>query len=333
MPYLCSGCGEKVIPPANKSKIICVSCGVLTDLRSQGFIINYEQENQFENKLQLDDKNINFSEKQMDNKETVHTTTDNNYTIHEKAKQVLTKLVPSDYQSSNQDDGLGYSITNANDFFCPGCGKVMESSQIICIECGYHIEKGNKVHRKHTPLNRNWIEGLDRNLRIFYATISTFCLALFAIITSQIGLIDVFSASFLVFLTSIQVSYLVGTYGMCALHRNSKGKITVSRRLWLSFIQINKKNISLEGHDGIKLIQTAHAGTIEYLILFVLLIPFIFPAIIWYFAVIEGTIFEVALTRDMGRSVDILFRSRNEIQAKEIAVLLNQITKLPLNQR
>ena len=329
MQYLCSGCGGLINPPANKSKIICVFCGVLTDLRSQGFIHHYEQEK----KLQLNDTIINLTADQINNKETDHATNDLTYPIHKRENQVLTKVVPSDYQSSNQDDGLGYSLTNANDFFCPGCGKVMESSQIICISCGYHIEKGNKVRRKHATLNRNWIEGPNRNLRLFCATISTFCLIIIAIGTSQSGFIESFSACTMVFLASIQVSYLVGTYGMCALHRNSKGKITVSRKVWLSFIQINTKHIPLEGHDGIKLIQTANAGTIEYLIFFILFIPFIFPAIIWYFAVIQGTIFEVSLTKDMGRSVDVLFRSRNETQAKEIAILLNQITKLPLNQR
>lgn len=333
MSFICLGCGEKLKQTGKKTKIICQSCGVLTDLRDQGFVQLQESNGQINHFSRINpsiEKNqahnqINENESQVSG--------DPSDSDSKKEKHLLSKIVPNDYQSSNADDGLGYSLTNSSDFYCPGCGKIMESVQIVCLNCGYHIDKGNKLRRKHVVISRQWIEGLNKNTRIMIAIASFFLFVLVSIATINLGYVDLMHSCTALFFASLQIVYLTGTYGTCLLNRSSKGKVIIARITWVGFIPISNKIIPSEGHDGIKLTQAAHAGTIEYLIFFILFIPFIFPAIIWYFSVIQGTTFEVALTKDMGRSVDFLFRSRNENQAKEIAVLLSQISKLPLNQR
>ena len=334
MPYLCGGCGGILTAIEKKSKVLCHSCGVLTDLRIQGYNPSAQNEasidcipkgealpevnhNQHNSNMQLIQPIDLIISEQPETKKNV----------------VIRKILPEDYQSSTEDDGMGYGLTNSNDFYCPACNKIMESAQIICLFCGYHLEKQNKIKRKHKVINTSWNEGVSKHKRIILAIISAFALSIAAIVTSITGMIDITGASIIILTAGFQFIFLFGTHGELNLHRNGKGIISLQRNYWVAFIQTNKKNIPVEGHDGIKLIQTAHAGTIEYIIGLILLIPFVFPAVIWYVAIIHGTTFEVALTRDMGRSVDTLFKSRDESKAKDIAILLNKISKLPLNQR
>jgi hypothetical protein len=320
MPYLCGGCGGILTAIGKKSKVLCHSCGVLTDLRIQGF-----------NPSAQNEVSIDCIQKGEALPEVTHNQHNSNIELIQpidliiseqpetKKNVVIRKILPADYQSSTEDDGMGYGLTNSNDFYCPACNNIMESVQIICLLCGYHLQKQNKIKRKHKVINTSWNEGISKNKRTILALIT--------------GMIDITGASIIILTAGFQFIFLFGTHGELNLHRNAKGIISLQRNYWVAFIQTNKKNIQVEGHDGIKLIQTAHTGTIEYIIGLILLIPFVFPAVIWYIAIIHGTTFEVALTRDMGRSVDTLFKSRNESKAKDIAILLNKISKLPLNQR
>lgn len=333
MPYFCSGCGDILTPKEDKPKLICISCGVLTDLRTQGFL-------PAEPTAVLSDRNNK-------NKPlTAFPSTDTAQDAAQEAQEKVSvsrsiegrtvpvrKVIPEDYQSSKEDDGLGYGLTDAHDFHCPGCGNVMTSTQIVCIACGYHLEKRNRIRRSHKVLRQSWQEGLNRKSRILLSIASIMALVLVGFAAVETGYSGTSGALVLIFIVSSQAVYLIGTHGKLSLSRNSKGKIMLDRYYWIAFVPVDRKKIAVEGHDGIKLTQTAHAGFIEYTIGVILLIPFVFPAICWYLSVIQGTTFEVALTRDMGRSVDTLFKSRDEFKAREIATLLQKISKLPLNQR
>jgi predicted RNA-binding Zn-ribbon protein involved in translation (DUF1610 family) len=331
MPFLCTGCGEILENDGTKVKITCPSCGVMSDIRQQGFtkvaidpISNDDADQPKKSKVPGESKlNSGQTPKIEAPSESI------------KSRRAFKKklVVPEEFVSSNEDDGLAYGLTDSNDFYCPGCESVMDASHTVCLSCGFHIDKGDKVRRRHQPLNQNWCEGWNRSSRMLVAA-TLFLATLIAVIAFvESGASGLAGSLALGFFAFAQILYITGTHGQLELVRNSKGKIRLTRRYFIGFILTAKSSLTTDGHDGIKLVQSSNSGAIEYIIGAILLIPFIFPAMIWYAAVIHGSIFEVALTRDMGRMVNILFRCGNEAIAKEIAMTLNRITNLPINSR
>lgn len=321
-------------PAGQKPKVNCPACGVITDLRPQGFspVAKGDEPKREQNPLEGSWEASQPSHPEA--RTQVERPADDQPQRTPDLPRAQVKLViPEDYLSSSEDDGLGYGVTGAGDFFCPGCKAVMAINQVVCLNCGFHLEKGNKVRRRHKEIRQSWDEGLPRKTRMVLSVILSIGFVLAGIATSETGHTGPIGAFIMVLIASSQVLYLLGTHGQLELVRNSKGRITLTRKYWIAFAPMKSETVAVDGHDGLKLIQTAQAGTIEYIIGIILLIPFVFPAICWYLAVIQGTTFEVALTKDMGRSVRTLFKSREEAKAREIAELLNQISKLPLNRR
>lgn len=331
MPFLCTGCGEILNPPGSKVKITCPSCGVMTDIRQQGFsrlvIETISRDDAGQQKKSKVSGEFESNSGQSSESESPSESSKARNTIKRKL------VVPDQFVSSSEDDGLAYGLTNSNDFYCPGCESVMDASHTVCLSCGFNINKGGKVRRKHQPLNQRWCEGWNRASRMLLASVLTLATLITGIALVEAGASSLAGSFALVFFAIAQIIYITGTHGQLELARNSKGKIRLTRQYFIGFVPASKSSLTTEGHDGIKLVQSSNSGAIEYIIGLILLIPFIFPAMVWYAAVIHGSIFEVALTRDMGRMVNTLFRSGNEIIAKEIAMTLNRITNLPINSR
>lgn len=41
--------------------------------------------------------------------------------------------------------GTSFAPLKANMRRCPGCGKSLANDAVLCIECGYHLEKGSQL--------------------------------------------------------------------------------------------------------------------------------------------------------------------------------------------
>jgi hypothetical protein len=54
---------------------------------------------------------------------------------------------------------------------CPSCGTNVDRGAVLCIDCGYHLEKGEHLETKRKPFRRTWTQGLPLWAQIVVALI------------------------------------------------------------------------------------------------------------------------------------------------------------------
>ncbi len=329
MKYLCQGCGRVLAHDGVRVKAVCTDCGVMTDLRDQGFRRPEPTEKLLKSKSELphqtQEPDHDWFDAESNAPESEIAPAANTPAME------LKLVIPDTFQSSIEDDGLAYGVGEVGDFYCPGCARVMVSGSIVCVHCGFNVNKGRKLQRKHSVIQKSWTEGFSRSSRLMSCLIFCGSVVFLLIMGGEFGPEGSRVTMAVAVLAMIQSLVLMGTFGALDLNRNSRGQIKLRRIYWILFCTAKRTEQNVSGYDGIKLTQSSTGGMVDYLMCIILLVPFIIPSILWYFFQIHRSVFEVALTRDRGRMVNRVFMSREEEKAVEIAHILRDMTGLPLN--
>ena len=329
MKFLCQGCGRILAHDGVRVKAVCVECGVMTDLRDQGF--KRSEHVQKRQEIPSEDTILDEPPDDAQDDAKLKPVVSDINVISKTPAMDLKRVIPETFQSSNDDDGLAYGVGEVGDFYCPGCSRIMVSGSIVCVNCGFHLNKGNKLQRKHVVIDRSWTEGFSRFSRMMSCGIFCGVVGLLLVVGGELGEGGSRFTVVFAFIAMIQAVVLMGTYGALDLKRNSRGQIKLRRWYWVLFFPVHQTDQTVNGYDGVKMTQTSTGSLIDQILCFILLIPFVVPAILWYCFQIHRSVYEVALTRDRGRMVNRVFISREEDKALEIARILKELTGLPLN--
>jgi hypothetical protein len=209
---------------------------------------------------------------------------------------------------------------------CPRCRKDMPVGAVLCASCGFNLRTRKKATRTYEPIARTW----DTNITL---TIRLVCLGTamgFHLLLTGLAAIGGNATPFLlagVPLTAI-LCFVLGTFDRLDLTRDTRGRVTLTRRWRVCFVPIKPQVTEVHGFEGVVIGQWNDAGAIEWAILISLLCLGLIPALIWWYVAIYCNHYHVSLARDHGFSEVHVYRGRSEEQMHDVTKTLCQASGL-----
>jgi hypothetical protein len=199
---------------------------------------------------------------------------------------------------------------------------------VLCVRCGFHLQKRKKVAKTYQPIDREWETNYSLGTR---RTVFIVC----EIVSSALGLtgvfwggadLGVFVGAFLLF-TAIMM-FLLGTYPRIRLTRDARGRAQITKTWRAGFYALQPKTTDVRGFEGIVSGQHRDVTSMDYVMLLVLFVSGIIPAIIWWYLAFHKVTFHVSLSRDHGYPAYIVYSGWDQMQMKEIAYALRDASGL-----
>jgi hypothetical protein len=231
-------------------------------------------------------------------------------------------------KDEDDEDSSPYLVEGADEVKCPECSMMLPPGSVLCVRCGFHLTKRKKVVKSYQPLARQWETNYSLSARrIVFGSCEALALAL--------GLIGVFEggASLGVFLGSFvlltaMLGFLLGTFDHIRLTRDGRGRVQLTKTWRVCFFAMPPKTIDVRGFEGIASGRHRDVSSLDYLILFCLILSGLVPGLIWFYLAFYKVTFHVSLSRDHGYAAYVVYSGWDEMQMKEIAFALRDATGL-----
>jgi hypothetical protein len=235
--------------------------------------------------------------------------------------------LPTMDTSEDEDDGLPYAVTGADELECPQCRLIVEPDAVLCLRCGLDFRKGKKVVRKFEPMTRSWDIGIQQKTRrilfLIFGSIGVVLLTLSASSRPRVAA----SVATGVFVLTL-LAFTIGSYHHIELSRDRKGRVKLGRTIRLCFFPLPTEHIDIRRSVGVRTEKSSSAGMLEWIICGDLVIFGIIPGIVFWFLVISKDRLHVVITRDRGRAEEVLYRGTDEALANEVAAALRDAGRL-----
>lgn len=231
-----------------------------------------------------------------------------------------------------EDDPSPYGVEGAEDVKCPKCCFMLPPGSVLCVRCGYHLERREKVARTFHPMERVWETTASHPTRLIaYLSCegAALVLGLTAVFWAGADL-GVFLSAF--FLFSGMLAFLFGTFDRIHLTRNTRGRVQLTKTWRVAFFPLAPQAIDVRSYEGIVSGQHREVSIWEYWIFFTLLFFAVVPGLIWWYLAIYKLTFHVSLSRDHGFPSLILYSGSSEMQMREIAYALRDASGLPYDE-
>ncbi|HEY7426556.1 MAG TPA: hypothetical protein VH682_20140 [Gemmataceae bacterium] len=229
---------------------------------------------------------------------------------------------------TEEEDSSPYAVEGGDEVRCPKCSFMLPPGSVLCVRCGFHLQKRKKIAKIYQPIERVWETNLPLSTRL-----TAFCAL--EILALALGLIGAFvgGADLSVFLGSFlgltaMVGFLFGTFDRIRLTRDARGWVRLVKTWRVCFIPLEPKAIDVRGYEGIISGQHRDVSVWEYWIFFFLLFFAIVPGLIWWYLAIYKITYHVSLSRDHGFPARIVYSGWSTKQMKEIAYALRNATGL-----
>jgi hypothetical protein len=228
------------------------------------------------------------------------------------------------YLDDEEDDDRLYDLTGGSAPICPHCSNGLEPGSVLCVRCGYHLEKREKVSKTHKPIHKHWVSGWPYRQRLtafLFASAAAFLLGLPA------ALID---GTFLYLLLwswppfVLLMAFMLGTFEEIDFTRDKKGKIRLTKQWTFMLIRQPPFPISVAGFERVESGKYNDAGCFTWVIFILLLLSGILPGLLWWYFVIKLDWFFVALCKDHGYPELLLYRGWDEDKTRDITGTLRQ---------
>jgi hypothetical protein len=236
---------------------------------------------------------------------------------------------PAPVPPGDDDDGNPYILHGGNDVLCPSCSKALPPGSTFCTRCGLDFERGKKKQRTFEPLTRNWETTLSSEKRLFLWGICQAANFLMGVLIRS--LIGGSMAPFIIANVgfAVMTAFLMGTYDTLAMHRDARGRVTVTKTWRMCFFIASITTTEVRGFSGVATSCFNEVSAWEWLVFWCLLFMGILPGIGWWFCVIYQTTYQAALTRDHGHIGLILFQGWGREQMRDIASTVADASGLP----
>ena len=228
--------------------------------------------------------------------------------------------------SDDEEDSNPYPVADPERPRCPHCEAELEYDAVLCLRCGFDQREGRKRVQEYQPRARRWDAGMSAPRRMILFVLGQAGSVAFGLTGAWLmGDLVAFFAPWLLF--SALTAFLLGTYDRVVLTRDRRGRVELTRTWHVCFWRFPPTRVGLRGYDGVSTGKHHEAGFFEWMV-FVSLLPGLFPALIWWWVAIRQDTVYVALTRDNGYAAEILYRGWNEAQALEMAATLRDAARL-----
>lgn len=232
-------------------------------------------------------------------------------------------------EGTDEDDGKPYSVTgDAAHKPCLNCRKPLPLGALLCNHCGFHQQTGETLERVYKKVDKEWEAGgrFQVRLSVFLAAAG-----LATVASLIVGFVDGYSVALLVswLIGSFLWAFVVGTYPRLNLTRSKVGQVRFSKTWRCCFVPLRTADIRWRGCAGIAIVRSGHADLWDWLTLFLLAPWGLIPAFAWWYYFVRPDQLDVALTKEHGSVVTLLYRGRDEAMANEIAATVRSVTGLP----
>lgn len=235
---------------------------------------------------------------------------------------------PDDKSAEDEEDSSPYEVEGADEVRCPKCSFLLPPGSVLCVRCGYHLQKRKKITKTYQPIARVWETNVSYHTRLM-----SFCVC--AAVFAGLGLTGVIwgGADFSVFLGSylglaMLLAFLLGTFDRIQLTRDSRGRVQLTKTWRVAFFARAPQTIAVRDYEGIITGQHRPVSAWDTFLLLFLGAFGIIPGIIWWYLVFHRITYHVSLTRDHGYAAYTVYSGASEMQMKEIAYTLRDASGL-----
>ncbi len=242
---------------------------------------------------------------------------------------------------TEDDDGDPFGAGNMYDLAdrerprCPNCRHELDADDsVLCMFCGYHLEKGDKLDTVFEGIERHWDDGPT------YRTRLAILLVLEALTLPPLLLgFGLSFTTFGMFLTGTVVWTLaLGTFTTIDLERkrSTKRNARIHKTWFVGFVRAAvttvdlRRYTSLTYHHENGFIGEDHFAGI-LLFVFLLLLG-ILPGLIWGYFAFFRSYYSVQLSGDSDVEGLIAYRGMNADQAKEMANTIHDAAGIPYDR-
>ncbi len=230
------------------------------------------------------------------------------------------------------EDSSPYDLVGADDVKCPKCCLMLPPGSVLCVRCGFHLQKRKKVTRTYQPMERVWETNGSYQVRLnLFLTCEAFfgILGLSGVVSGKADL-GMFLFSFLTL--SAMLAFLLGTFDRIHLTRDTRGRVQLIKTWRVCFFPLTPRSIHVWGFEGISSGQHRPVSPWDSWLLYGLLPLGIIPALIWWYLVFYKITYHVALNRDHGYPAYLVYSGWNANKMKEIAYALRDASGLPYDE-
>jgi hypothetical protein len=238
----------------------------------------------------------------------------------------LDESEPMGVVEEDDDEPDPYMMADRDVPRCPKCHKDMTVGAVVCVSCGFNLRTRKKAKRSYQPIARSWESDMSLTTRLFW--LGAFQ-AFHAVLTGS-ALMSGNGWPFMVAwapMTAI-LCFVLGTYERIDLTRDSRGRVTLTKRWRFCFVPLAPQETEVQGFEGVINGQWNDTGLFEWLVFLSLLCLGVIPAFIWWYNAIYKNYYHVALARDHGHAEVYVYRGRTEQQMHEIAAAVCEATGL-----
>jgi hypothetical protein len=235
---------------------------------------------------------------------------------------------PDDKSVDEDEDSAPYDVEGADQVRCPKCSFMLPAGSVLCVRCGYHLQKRKKITKTYSPIDRVWETNTSFQTRL---TAFWSCQVVF----TGVGLVGVFwgGADLSVFIGSMlglaaMLAFLFGTFDRIQLTRDTRGRVQVTKTWRVAFYPRTPQTTTVRGFEGISSGQHRAVTAWDAWMLFFMLLSGIIPGIIWWYLVFYRVTYHVSLTRDHGYPEYTVYSGADEMQMREIAYTLRDASGL-----
>jgi len=234
--------------------------------------------------------------------------------------------------SDDPDDGKPYGVTGEIYKKCPQCSRRLEPKTTQCPGCGCDLKTGKKLKKTYTPVALSWETGWSfrKRLNLFVLGVMlTVVLGIVLLVTEGGWASIVFSG----FTSTALMAFLLGTYSRVDLMRDQRGRITLSKTWRAFFVERPPATFNVGEFEGVRTGFDRDVRFFDWFIACMLLPAGIAPGIIWWYVFIQLDQHTTTLVREHGYGSDVLYRGVNEQTAKDIASALEEVARLPYENK
>jgi hypothetical protein len=228
--------------------------------------------------------------------------------------------------TQDEDDDQPYGVPGTGTKLCRHCRGELPLDAELCVHCGREQAGTAKAGRTYQSTSREWEEGwpLQLRLRLFVACVVLDVVAFLVLTFTEgvpPGILGIFPQ------VALQ-AFLLGSFDTFGLKRTTKGAVTMTRTRRLCFYALAPEKLKWKESQGVGIVATHNPGVFSWLMFAYLLFFLCVPAVLFYWFVIRPERFEVALCDVYGTTNEVVYRSTNREQAREVAETISEVSGL-----
>jgi hypothetical protein len=226
-----------------------------------------------------------------------------------------------------EEDDSPYSYSGKDERPCPRCRRLLAPGTVVCVSCGFDRRTRKRLTKEFEPLARSWETNMPLRQRLTLFAVGQGAVLLVGLLAALRGApLAGFLGAWAFF--GLLLAFLLGTFERTDMTRDRRGRVTLTKRWRVAFVPLVPQETEVRGFGTVSSGQWQDAGFWEWFLFLWLLLPFVIPALVWWYYVIHLCAFHVALTRDHGHPEYFVYRGRRQAQMEDIAEALCGATGL-----